>query len=246
MTKVVLSGNVFFDTTFEEEVRNRWVISPYEFCSMEEFSQLKSDPDYYFLVKVKGQFRRESEPGIEFLSVMKGGPEAEKGLDKMLDLVTFPLAAADSPSGRETVFMPLILDIIQHHILSSTETDLVAYSSLGAYSNNLGQIRGKRTMISESDLSDEITPAARKLYVKSPVEISDEDTVDECVVSNSPETVVSYVVCPENARPGSFCYKMLINVETGELYYFRKHRITKRTGPGFLLEDLKRIAEFAD
>ena len=31
-TKVVLTGNMFFDQTFMEEVQNRWRISPFEFC----------------------------------------------------------------------------------------------------------------------------------------------------------------------------------------------------------------------
>ena len=246
VTKVVLTGNVFFDATFEEEIKNRWVISPYEFCTLEEFDQIKTDPDYYFLIKVKGQFRRESEPGLEFLSVLKGGPEAEKGLDRMMDLITFPLAAADSPSGRETVFLPLILDIIQQHIISSTETDLVAYSSLGAYSNNLGHIRDCLTVLAEDDLSSEITPVVRRIYIKSSVTVEDTDVVDRYVADNAPGTVVSYTVYPEDPQPGSFCYKMLIDVENSELCYFRKHRITRKTGPGFLLEDIKRIAEFAE
>ena len=246
VTKVVLTGNVFFDATFEEEIKNRWVISPYEFCTLEEFDKIKTDPDYYFLIKVKGQFRRESEPGLEFLSVLKGGPEAEKGLDRMMDLITFPLAAADSPSGRETVFLPLILDIIQQHIISSTETDLVAYSSLGAYSNNLGHIRDCLTVLAEDDLSSEITPVVRRIYIKSSVTVEDTDVVDRYVADNAPGTVVSYTVCPEDPQPGSFCYKMLIDVENSELCYFRKHRITRKTGPGFLLEDIKRIAEFAE
>lgn len=245
VTKVVLSGNIFFDSTFEEEIRNRWTVSPYEFCTMDEFNEMKTDPDYYFLIKVKGQFRRESTPGIEFLSVVKGGPEAEKGLDAMLDVITFPIAAVNSPSGRETVFLPVILDIMQRHILSSTETDLVAYSSLGAYSNNLGKIRGKRLVFASEDLSPEITPAVKKLYMND-IEIVGADTVDTYVVENAPETVVSFTVCPEDPQPGSFCYKMLIDVENSELCYFRKHRITRKTGPGFLLEDMKRIAESAE
>lgn len=247
VTKVVLSGNIFYDSTLKEEIRNRWVVSPYEFCSMEEFNELKTDPDYYFLIKVKGQFRKESEPGIEFLSLLKGGPEAEKGLDKMLDVITFPYAALDSPTGRETVFMPLILEIMQKHVLASIETDLVAYSSLSVYSNNIGQARGKHVLMAEEDLSDEITPAVKRVYMQNDgIEVASADSVDMYVTENVPGTVVSYTVCPEDPQPGSYCYKLLIDVEEGELYYFRKHRINRKTGPGFLLEDIKRIAEAVD
>ena len=222
-----------------------WTISPYEFCSIEDFQEMKTDADYYFLIKVKGQFRKESGPGIEFLSLLKGGPEAEKGLDKMLELITFPYAAVDSPSGRETVFLPLMLNIVQQHVLSSIATDIVAYSPLIAYSNNIGKIKGKQVIMAEEDLSADVLQLEDD-YLKAPIVVTDMDTADEYVAGNVADAVVSYTVCPEDPQPGAFCYKMLVNAEVGELYYFRKHRITRKTGPGFLVEDMNRIVEALD
>lgn len=245
VTKIVLSGNMFYDSTLKEAVREHWTISPYEFCSLSDFQKMNTDADYYFLIKVKGQFRKESEPGIEFLSLLKGGPEASKGLDNMLELITFPYAAVESPSGRETVFLPLVLDIIQQHVLSSIATDIVAYSPLAAYSNNIGKIRGCKVVMAEEDLSSEAF-RMRDRYLKDPVVVTDMDSADGYVTRHAEDVVVSYTVCPEDPEPGAFCYKMLINVGNGELYYFRKHRITRKTGPGFLIEDIKRIAEELD
>lgn len=245
VTKVVLSGNMFYDSTLKEAVREHWTISPYEFCSIEDFQEMKTDADYYFLIKVKGQFRKESGPGIEFLSLLKGGPEAEKGLDKMLELITFPYAAVDSPSGRETVFLPLMLNIVQQHVLSSIATDIVAYSPLIAYSNNIGKIKGKQVIMAEEDLSADVLQL-EDVYLKAPIVVTDMDTADEYVAGNVADAVVSYTVCPEDPQPGAFCYKMLVNAEDGELYYFRKHRITRKTGPGFLVEDMNRIVEALD
>lgn len=243
ITKVVLTGNPFFDASLKEDVKNRWTLSPYEFCTLDEFNSLKADDRYYFLMKVKGQFRKESEPGLEFLSIVKGGPAAEGGIDKMLEVVTFPYASVDSPSGRETVFLPLMLDIMQKHVMASQEKDIVAYGSLGTYSNNISKVGDKQVFLAEEDLSSEITPVVKRVYFKNGIEMTDADSADECVMDHSPNTVVSYTVAPENAHPGSFCYKILVDTGTGELLYFRKHRITRKTGPGFLLEDIKRIAE---
>lgn len=242
VTKIVLSGNVFYDSALKDAVRNGWAISPYEFCTMDEFREMKTDPDYYFLIKVKGRFRRESAPGIEFLSLLKGGPEAEKGLDKMLDLITFPYAAVDSPSGRESVFLPLVLEIMQQHVLSSIATDLVAYSSLSAYSNNINDIKGKTVVFAGEDISSEAMKVEGSCF-KENIVVTDVDTADEYVMDRRPDTVVGYTVCREDPEPGTFCYKILIDTGTGELCYFRKHRITKRVGPGFLMEDIKRISE---
>jgi hypothetical protein len=69
----------------------------------------------------------------------------------------------------------------------------------------------------------------------------DIDDVDTLAEENAPGTIVSYVIAPEDAASGSFCYKLLIDTYNHELYYFRKHRVSKKTGAGFLAEDIKRI-----
>ena len=42
VTEVVLTGNMFFDQVFKDEVSNRWRISPFEFCTLDEFENMKS------------------------------------------------------------------------------------------------------------------------------------------------------------------------------------------------------------
>ena len=64
------------------------------------------------------------------------------------------------------------------------------------------------------------------------------------VIVESPSkanTLVSYVVAPSESKPGSFCYKMLIDSETNKLYYFRRHRISRSFSVGFMPEDIDRI-----
>ena len=58
ITKVVLNGNDFFDITFQEEITAGWRISPYEFCTLEEFEQLKNNERTRKLVKLVQSLRR--------------------------------------------------------------------------------------------------------------------------------------------------------------------------------------------
>ena len=241
-TKVVMTGNLFFDQVFKEEISNRWRISPYEFCSLNEFEKLKTDENYYFLMVVKGQFRKESEPGISMLSVLKGGPAAEKGLNRMLDVVDVPIMSAENPSGREFVFLPALLDILQDHILLSMERDVAASSGLANYTMNIGSTENMDIVFAEEDLSEGITENVRRVYFKNGISVTDADSADRIMIEHTPNTLVSFTVHPDKARPGSYCYKMLIDAGTHKLYYFRKHKITGRFGPGFLLEDINRIA----
>ena len=240
--KVVLTGNIFFDQSFKDEVQNRWRISPFEFCTLKEFEQIKTDGSYYFLMAVKGQFRKESRPGLTMLSVMKGGAEAEKGISKMLDVVTVPVMSTDDPSGREFVFLPALLDIMQEHILRSMETDVAGYSGLSDSNSNIGQAAKKKIVIAMDDLAEDIPEDVLKALEKDGIYAADTDTADEMMMEHAPETAVGYTVYPSDEASGSFCYKMLIDAQTHKLYYFRKHRLSKKFGPGFLLEDLYRIA----
>ena len=41
VTKIVLNGNPFYDASLKEEIAARWRISPYEFCTLDEFETVK-------------------------------------------------------------------------------------------------------------------------------------------------------------------------------------------------------------
>lgn len=243
ITKIVLPGNIFLDGAIKEEINDRWKISPYEFCSLEEFEELKTSSDYYFLLTVTGKFKKESEPGLQMFTLVKGGENAKNGIDKMLDVVTLPICSAEYPSGREFTFLPAFIDIIQSHVLASMAKDINAYTGLANYSLNLANADGLRVIFSKDDISENVTMEQLESLIVPGMTIAEEEDVDGLMDDNSPNTLVSYVVAPYEAKNGSYCYKMLIDCKTHTLYYFRRHRITQKSKSGFLAEDLKRIAE---
>lgn len=242
ITKVVLTGNMFYDGSLKSEIAAKWHVSPFEFCTMQEYEALKGDDNYYFLLTVQGQFRKESEPGLTFLSLVKGGKNAAEGIDEMLEIVSFPLASAEDPSGREYVFLPAVLDIIQNYALDSMENDINAYTGLPNYTMNITKSGDMTIVFSEKDLSGEVTPQVRNQCFDEKVLVLEEEEADEYMSPEKSSTLVSYVVAPTSGKAGSYCYKMLIEPQTNTLYYFRKHKITKKAGPGFLAEDIRRIA----
>ena len=241
ITKVVLTGNQFYDACLESEISTKWHVSPYEFCSMAEFDNLKSDDSYYFLITTKGQFKKEAEPGLTFLTLVKGGKNSEKGIDEMLEIVAFPYASAEDPSGREVSFLPAILDIIQNYTLDSMEKDINAYTGLPNYTMNITKSGDMRLVFADTDLSSEVTPDVKSQFFDEDVLVVEADDADEFLTKNNDNMLVSYVVAPTSAKAGSYCYKMLLDPRANKLYYFRKHKISKKVGVGFLLEDIKRI-----
>lgn len=238
VTKVVLNGNPFYDTSFKDEVAARWRISPYEFCTLEEFEGLKGNDSYYFLILTQGQFRKETAPGLQFISLVKGGQGAEKGIGDMLEVVSLPFASAEYPSGRELIFLPAFLDIIQSHTLEAMENDFNAYGGLSNTAQKLGKAGNMDIVISEDDLNSLVS---EEMTDSEGMVITDEDDADSYMLDEVSGTLVSYVVAPSEPVKGSFCYKMLIDAQTHELYYYRKHKISPKAGVGFLPEDIERI-----
>ena len=191
---------------------------------------------------VKGQFRKEEEPGIQFITLVKGGEKAENGFEDMLEIVSIPLASANSPSGREFAFLGAFIDIIQNYALKSMESDLNAYSGLGSYVSDLSKAKDKKLVFAEEDLGEGYDENNLKSLFGSNFEVMDCDDADQLISDHADGVVVSYVVAPTNPSNGSFCYKMLIDPSTHDLFFYKKHRITKKMGAVFLQEDLKRIA----
>ena len=66
----MLSGDSILELALREEVTVHWRISPFEFCSPEEYGQLRSSNNYYFLTLAQ-------EEGIAYLILSKGGKEDE-------------------------------------------------------------------------------------------------------------------------------------------------------------------------
>lgn len=238
-TKVVLTGDEFLDEAVKESVAATWMVSPYEFCSNEEFQNLKGNADFYFLMVVKGQFRRESEPGIDMLTLVKGGEGADKSINDMFEVVSFPLRSTEDPSGREFVLLPAFLKIIQEHTTSLTDTEMKAYSNIGAKDSK--RLRIKRIFFWAEDFAPQVDEQTKRSLDEDILIKEDEDEVDEIFSEGTFNTVVSYVVAPSEPVNGSICYKMLIGSDNHELYYFKKHKITAKSGKGFLSSDIKSI-----
>ncbi len=238
-TKVVLTGDEFLDEAVKESVAVTWTVSPYEFCSNEEFQNLKGNADFYFLMVVKGQFRRESEPGIDMLTLVKGGEGADKSINDMFEVVSFPLRSTEDPSGREFVLLPAFLKIIQEHTTSLTDTEMKAYSNIGAKDSK--RLRIKRIFFWSEDFAPQVDEQTKRSLDEDILIKEDEDEVDEIFSEGTFNTVVSYVVAPSEPVNGSICYKMLIGSDNHELYYFKKHKITAKSGKGFLSSDIKSI-----
>lgn len=242
VTKVVLTGNEFFDSALQNEIAATWRVAPYEFCTLDEFSSLMTSDEYYFLLLTNGQFKKEKKASISFISLLKGGPEAQEGLTEMLEVVSIPFASAQNPSGREMVFLPALLNIVQDFTLAAMEKDAIGYGGLSSYVVRLLPTDNITIVFSEYDLGTDVDETVRNEFFSDMVLSVSEEEADQYLLDYAGDTVVSYVVAPSIPTPGAYCYKMLINTANNRLHYFKRHKITKKISSGFLAEDLRTIS----
>ena len=240
-TKVVIGGNALTDGVFRDEVSARWRISPFEFCTVEEYNSQKTDPDLYFLLMAKSEEKKYD--GMLTLTLMKGGkPDAEDQRKRPVDVASLPLCSASFPSGREMTLLPAMLDILQDYATKAVESDKAGYSGFDIYARKVLKAGHKRIFFCEEDIVADMDEAFKRKHFDEDVLIATEAQTDSVFLNGTYNTLVSYTVAPFDPQDGAYCYKMLIDAQTHELYYFAHHRISARRWAGFLPKDMKIIS----
>ena len=242
--QVVLTGNDLLDSGLRQEVLNIWTASPFEFCTMDRFEALKTSDQYYFLMAAESRFKDEENPGITFLSLVKGGPEAKDGLSAMKEVISLPLMAAAGGNGRELVYLGPLIHAIQEYTLSAMESEKVAYRMEPWFNQNYSKFgKMKQLYIADSDISESVSEKQMERFLDEDIHIVSEEKADKAFTDGGFNTLVGYVVAPFTPQNGaSYCYKMLFEADTHTLYYIHKHKITEKSGVGFTADDLKRLA----
>lgn len=235
---VVLENNSLADLALKEAVEKKWELSKYQFCTLEEFEQMKTDTSYYFLVRVKGIFKKEREPAIEFLSLLKGTPEAAKGIDKMPDALSLPLQASDDQEGYVLPYINSYVKIIQAHVLRIQRKKIAAHIGLAWYANRLNEIKDKQVLINEEELAENLSREDAEKLLKNGVHLVSPDVIEKALDSESPKTLVTLCIAPEVEQQGSYCYKMLLSADSHELFYYKKQKVNAKNPKGLSKEDV--------
>lgn len=239
-TKVVLKGNDLTDSALREEVTARWRISPFEFCTVDEFNTLKQNPQYYFLMtesNESGKFH-----GLVTLTLFKGGLASSDDPSKVsVDILRVPLCSSIYPDGREMVFMPALLDIMQDYVQKAIQHDSDAYRGLELYSGNVRKSGHKDIFFSEDDVVQENVRLKLNSVLARDGMVMDEDA-DGLFMDGRQNSLFAYTVAPSEPKNGDWSHQLLIDAESHQLYYYSRHKITESKWAGFTSKDIKKIA----
>jgi len=240
-TKVVLTGDPMFDTALKSEVSRRWRVSPYEFVTLDEYESVKTNSNYYFLMLVDQRSDKSNDSGVSMFSLFKGGVKDQKADNALVSVVDFPFCPAADPDGREYVFLPAVIDIIQNYALDAMQSDRVGYGGLISIVSRIGKVPGQTVYFSLGDLAPGVVADTR--WADSGVFLVEEEEADRIFDEETEGVLVSYTVSPSNPDRNSFCYKMIIDTGTHELCYFGRHKVGISDKAGFDSAEITSIAK---
>ncbi len=245
VTQVVLPGNSILANALKQEVTNLWKASAFEFCTPAEFEARKTQDQFYFLLLADSASRDNAEAGITFLSLVKGDAAAANGLGKMPEVISLPVCAAEGNSGRELLYLGALVDAVQQFALAAMESEKTAYQMDGWFNEKYTQDgKKKRIYLSITDIAPQVTERDGDKYLDDDILLcDDEEEADRMFQLGSYNTLVGFVVAPSTPANNAWCYKMLVDANSHELYYLRRHKVSNHAGVGFLADDLKRMAK---
>lgn len=191
------------------------------------------------MLPVKVKYKKEEQPGIMMLTIVKGKANA-KTVNDMVEVVSMPVCAADFPSGREAAMLPGLVDIMQGYIAKSLQGN---FSGIGSYVTPLSKSARRKAVIAKEDIAPAADSAFREKIAQKGIDIESGDVADSLFLAGDSRTLVSYVITPTEPHKGAVCWKILIDARTHELFYYKKHTVTGTENAGFLKGDLKKIAK---
>lgn len=242
-TKIVLpQPDSMIDLLLRDAIEANWYLSPYEFCSWEDFERLKTDSSYYFLIRINGQHNSENEPAMEFLTLLKGGAAAEKGMDAMPEVLTLPLQSIQANDGRVFPFLPAYIRITQAHVLKVIRENRNHFAGLADYANGIDNNDQLTIFFGQDDFAYEVSDSTLQAQFYGHARLATTQEIEAALAAGNPNTCVSLVLYPEVNQRGSYCYKLIIRADTYDLLFYRKHKINSRNGLGFISEDIRRMA----
>ncbi len=223
ITKFVETGNIFFDQVLKAEVNSRWYLSPYEFCSVEDFNFYKEKEDYYFILLTENI--EDDSQTFMHLRVLRGGKEAKDGIEKMFEVTNIVLCPANNEQGRELVYLPAFIDYLQQDIEGIIQKRSKFSKIFSFFKKERPNLKNKEFYFAKSDIDKDLESSD---FQENNIQILDSDQVDSIFQENRKNAICSYTIRLKDESAGSSYYKFLIGADDKKIYYFKKFRITKK------------------
>lgn len=235
-TKVVLSGDELLDTALREEVRSRWRISPFEFCEIEEFEAGRERYGFYYL------YISEDDSGLASLTLLKSGTGSSVfGKEGSVKVVSIPFCPSKLATGREFVFLPALIDIMQTYVEEAIMSERKCLFGLSSYNGSLAKAKHKTIYVAGEDLSGSTMPADSVYELAPGFVVTDDYTLDSLFTAGADDALIAFCISPAVHSKKARSHQLIVSADTHELYYINSHLFNKNGTRGFTPTEIRQI-----
>lgn len=245
-TYVVLKNDRMSEYNFavKDAVETHWDLTPYEFIYLSDFNKLKGDSKNSFLMINQVYFEKDKTQTIfDFLILTIGGKY--KTVDDMPTLCAIPLCYKGALDSDYDYKVPVMVKFVQNHINTCKDNSTLNQDNIAEYYMNKSGSPKKKTLYL---LKEEIEPVVRtknSFATAYPYnfDYTSKDYISSLIENNNKDALILHIIGPKLNNTLSYCIKIIIDTESGLIYYWDKHKISKSSKDYLLKSDLKKLAK---
>lgn len=245
-TYVVLKNDKMSDynSAMQEAIELHWTITPYEFIYESEFNDLRKDPDKSFLVINQVYFEKDKTQTLfDFIVLTVGGNY--KTVDDMPTLCAIPLCYKGALESDYDYKIGLMVKFAQNHVLTCKDNPVLTEETIADYYMTKSGNPKKKTLYL---LKEEVEPEIRtknSFATAYPYnfDYSTKEDIARLIKNNDKNALVLHVIGPQMKSALSYCIKIIIDTETGLVYYYDMQKISQKSPAHLLKSDLKKLAQ---
>lgn len=244
-TMIVLEDNKMceYNLILQELVPDEWTVTPFDFLPWKSFDANKKDKSLSFLIQDRVMFEKDkANARYLFMSLLLGG--SSKGLSKIPDLCSVPLAYYGANEDTYNYKVGIFLRFIQNHVKLITNDPSIASKNIMEYYNkNIQKLEGKTLYLIAEELDKEVNTEAKiKKVYNGPFKLVTKEDIQEAIADKNPDVVFLHKVGPGKNISNARCFKILVGAADAQFYYFDYHNLDAKKPDGFLASDFKKLA----
>lgn len=232
---VTTNSNIIYDAVLAKTAGDVWKVTPLEL----EGEDYGSD-DQSFLAVTHDVFEKKPDDNRYIFLTLFQGRKGVRNIGSLPWIVAFPISVDEEDSEIDgSIILELLVKSVQNHVeLLKWEPSIAKKPLNSLYNDNIGSLKGKTIYMMDEDISKSIDRDKMLNRFNGHLKLVGPDEIERLIREKEKNAVIAYTVT------GGFCYKLLIGVEDGKVYYYNRDKANSSAlfPGGFVQLDINRIA----
>lgn len=232
---VTTNSNIVYDAVLSNEAKEIWTVTPLEV----EGHDFGSD-EQSFLVVTRDVFEKRAEDNQYIFLTLFQGRKGVRVVTNLPWIVSFPISVDGKDSEiDETLLIELLVKSIQNHVeLLKWEPSIAKKSLDKLYNDNIGSLKGKTIYMMDEDINKSLDRDKVLNRFNGHLKLVGPDEIERLIEDKDKNAVIAFTVT------GGYCYKMLIGVEDGKVYYYNRDKVSNNFmyPAGFLQNEFNKLS----